>query len=196
MNYADFSRLPPPLRSQVESELQSGERITWMDQPIAGRLARSSWGALLFDLPLTAFAIFWVTMAAMSVSKTKNSVLLWVFILFGVPFILAGLGMLSSPYWVRCSAQRSVYVLTDRCAIIFQGGWRGKISVRSFEPAALTDLKREQFADGSGNLGFALDWRLGGKGGPYATSVGFIAIRDVKNVEAMVLALARKGAAA
>ncbi len=192
----DSSRLPPGLRSLVERELQSGERITWMEQPIPGRMARGSLGLVLFGIPWTAFAIFWVTMAATGVSKSKAPGPFWAFPLFGVPFILIGLGLLASPYWARRAALRSVYVLTDRRAIVFRAGWRGSVTVRSFEPAALTDLKREQCADGSGDLVFTQDWRRGSRGGSYATNVGFVAVRDVKNVEELVRALARKGAAA
>ncbi len=189
---SELAQLPQTLRSQVESELQSGERILWMDQPLPGRLARSSLGLVLFGIPWTAFAIFWVAMATVGVSKSNAPGAFWLFPLFGVPFVLVGLGMLSSPYWMRRSALRCAYVLTDRRAIIFQAGWRESISVRSFEPAALRDLNRTQHSDGSGDLVFTEDWRRGSKGRQYRTKVGFIAVRDVKTVEQMVRALAQK----
>lgn len=192
---SDFSRLPPELRSQVELELQSGERIVWMDQPIPGRLARGSIAIVLFGIPWTAFAIFWVGMAAKGVSSMQGGAIGWLFPLFGVPFILIGLGMLSSPYWIRRSARRSAYVITDRRAIIFQAGWRGSVNVRSFEPSALTgELQRKQYGDGSGDLIFTQEFRRGSKGREYTTNIGFMAVRDVKGVEEMVRALAQKAA--
>ncbi len=184
--------LPRNLRSQVELELQSGECIVWLDQPIPGRLARSSLGILIFGIPWTAFAIFWVTMAAKGVSKSNGGAIVWLFPLFGVPFILIGLGMLSSPYWVRRGARRTAYVITDRRAILFQGGWRGSMTVRSFEPSALQgDLHRKQHSDGSGDLIFTQEFQRGSKGREYTTNIGFMAVRDVKGVEEKIRALAQ-----
>jgi hypothetical protein len=40
------------------------------------------------------------------------------FPLFGVPFVLIGLGMLAAPYWMRRKAQNTVYALTDKRALI------------------------------------------------------------------------------
>jgi hypothetical protein len=189
----EFSSLPREVRSQVEMELQSGERIAWMDQPIPGRMARGSLGLVIFGIPWTAFAVFWMVMAAKGVSNTKGGAITWLFPLFGLPFVLIGIGMLSSPYWARRRAQRMAYVITDRRAIIFQGGWRGSVNVRSFEPSTLKgDLQRKQHADGSGDLIFAQELRRGSKGRQYTANIGFLAVRDVKAVEEMVRTLAQK----
>lgn len=171
-------------------ELRSGERIVWMDQPIPGRMARSSIGLVIFGIPWTAFAVFWIVMAMKGVSKSKEAGPVWLFPLFGLPFVLIGMVLLSSPYWMRRKAQRVAYVLTDRRAIIFEGGWRRSFSVRSFEPSALDELHRKQFNDGSGDLVFARDIRRGSKGRQYNVDVGFLGVRDVKSVEEMVRALA------
>jgi hypothetical protein len=189
------ARMDQALRTRVEMELQPGERIVWMDQPIPGRMARGSWALVVFGIPWTAFAVFWTAMAAKGVSSEKGAGPFILFPLFGVPFILIGLGMLTSPYWARRRATRVAYVVTDRRAIILQGGWRGSMSIRSFEPAALTDLNRTQHADGSGDLVFTHDFRRGSKGRTYTTDVGFIGVRDVRSVEEHVRALAAKASA-
>jgi hypothetical protein len=189
----EFSSLPRELRSQVEMELQSGERIVWMDQPIPGHMARGTLGLIIFGIPWTAFAVFWTVMAAKGTSSMKGGAITWLFPLFGVPFIFIGIGMLSSPYWARRRAERMAYVITDRRAIIFQGGWRGSINVRSFEPSTLKgDLQRKQHADGSGDLIFTQELRRGSKGRQYTTNIGFLAVREVKAVEEMVRTLAQK----
>ena len=100
--------------------------------------------------------------------------------------------MLSSPYWARRKARRSAYVLTDRRAILFTAGGRGSVTIRSFEPERLTDLRREQHADGSGDLVFAQDIRRDSDGDRHSTGVGFLAIREVKAVEELVRALAQR----
>ena len=190
----EISQLPPSLRDQVNAELQSGERITWLDQPIAARLARTSIPAVLFGIPWTAFAIFWVVMASKGVSQSHNAGAFQFFPLFGVPFILVGFGMLSSPYWAARSGRRTVYLLTDRRAIVLRTNFFGSVNVRSFEASTLTDLQRNQNRDGSGDLIFAQDLRSGSRGREYTVNIGFLAVRDVKNVENRVRALAAHSA--
>lgn len=194
-SYPDITRLPQKLRSLVESEMQAGERINWMEQPIPGRMARMTLPIVLFGIPWTAFALSWTASAAWGTSKVEGGPGLFsAFPLFGLPFILIGLGMLSSPYWSRRKAHRSAYVLTDRRAILFSADWRGSVTVRSFEPERLTDLQRKQHADGSGDLVFAQDSRRDSDGGRHTIDVGFLAIREVKNVEELVKALAQRSA--
>jgi hypothetical protein len=192
MIYTDNNNmeLTPQLQTLVDSELQSGESITWMDQPLPNRMARSMIPIVLIGIPFTAFAIFWTVGAAEGASAAHAPGPFMFFPLFGIPFIIVGLGMLSSPFWVARAAKNSVYVLTNRRAIIFKAGWYGSVSVRSFEAQALTDLQRNQNADGSGDLIFAQDIRRDSEGHRHSTNIGFLAIRDVKSVEAMVRALA------
>lgn len=200
------SNLPPVVRSVVESEVGSDERVLWIEQPIPGLLARTAIPMALFAVPFTAFAVFWIVMALWTTSSAPGApgsgaqgagtqgpaIMRIVFPLFGVPFLLAGVWMLSSPLWVRRSAARSVYVLTDRRAIIIRGGRWGAMDVRSFEPAALTDLRRQQRADGSGDLIFASELSIDEGPRPRgsfpltAKNVGFLAISDVRGVEAMM----------
>src|SRR5437763_9868076 len=123
--------LSPELAALVDAELASGERMVWVGQPIPSRYARGSLAIVLFGIPWTAFAIFW--MAGVSGFKIPNLTrgFGW-FPLFGIPFVLIGLGMLSTPFWVRRKARRTAYVITDRRAIVVEGGaWRS-VTIRSF----------------------------------------------------------------
>lgn len=193
MSYYDATSIPPELRAMIENELQSGERITWTGQPIPGRTTKGSWGIILFGIPWTAFAVFWTYMASGPLRNTHHNPgpIGYLFPLFGVPFILIGLAMLSSPFWLRRMAARTVYVLTDRRAILFTGGLRrGSMTVRSFQPDQLRQLQRNQNSDGTGDLIFTQDIDTGKNGNQYPRDVGFIGIRDVKQVEELVRNLA------
>ena len=53
-------------------------------------------------------------------------------------------------------------------------------------------MRREQHADGSGDLVFAQDIRRDSDGDRHSTGVGFLAIREVKAVEELVRALAQR----
>jgi hypothetical protein len=100
--------------------------------------------------------------------------------------------MLSSPYWAFRRAKRTAYILTDRRAVVLSVGWRSKVSVRAFEAEGLTDLQRTERADGSGDLVFATDVTAGSRGRTRSTEVGFIAVRDVKEVEGRVRRLVQQ----
>ncbi len=106
------------------------------------------------------------------------------FPLFGVPFILIGLGMLSTPLWMRRSARRTVYVITDRRAIVIGGAWA--LHIESFPPSRLTDIRRKQRRDGSGDLIFRTEVSHGRNGRTHESHVGFMAVSDVKGVEDLI----------
>jgi hypothetical protein len=188
-------RLAPHLQSLVDSELQPGERVTWLDQPIPRRFARKGLPILFFAVPWTAFALFWTGAAAwMSFQVKEKSAMSLAFPLFGLPFVLIGVAMLSTPWWLGRAARRIVYVLTDRRAIVLSAGWRGSVKARSFAPERLKDLRRKQHADGSGDIVFVQDVTRNGGGGRQSSDAGFLAIPDVRNVEEMARALAAKTA--
>ena len=209
MTHLHPSQLPPQLHALVESELQEGERITWLEQPIPGQMARSMLPVVLFGIPWTAIVLV-ITGGAATVAfdpmagtpwegtGIAGNVGIWhtpgwfaLFPLIGVPFILVGLGMLSSPYWAYRAARRSAYVLTDCRAIVFSRDWFNRITIRSFPPERLTELHRKQRADGSGDLVFAQESWRDDDGHRRSRDIGFLAIREVKAVEALVRALAR-----
>jgi hypothetical protein len=191
MSYSDATQLPDALRAAVEGELREGEHVTWIDQPIASRFLWTALPTLIFAVPWTAFSLFW-TWSAYAMTRGRGAAGL-AFAAFGLPFVLAGLGMFTSPYWIRRAAQRTLYVLTDRRAIILVPTWRG-IRERSFEPAQLHDLRRTQRADGSGDLVFTTELTGYTRGRPLATAIGFQAVPDVRGVEDRVRALAQLGA--
>lgn len=64
MSYVDPFSLPDGLRPVVEAEIELGERIAWLEQPIPRAMARTAWPIVLFAIPWTAFAIFWTVSAA------------------------------------------------------------------------------------------------------------------------------------
>lgn len=82
--------------------------------------------------------------------------------------------------------------MSDQRALLFAAGWRGSVTVRSFEPERLMDLRRKQYSDGTGDLVFTQDARCDSEGHTRATDVGFLAVRDVSSVEALVRTLIQR----
>lgn len=173
----------------IDAELQPGERVTWSGQPIPGRFARRSIAIVIFGIPFTAFAIFWIA-GASEFKQPDFSGGAGLFPLFGVPFVLIGLGMLSSPFWMRLKAARTAYAITDRRALIIEGRLFRSIGIRSFESDRLRDIRRVQNSDGSGDLIFERTWTTDADGARQSTDHGFQAISDVKAVETLIRQLA------
>ncbi len=52
------------LRDMVERELNKNERVLWVGQPLPAKMARKSLPAVLFGIPWTGFALFWMAGAS------------------------------------------------------------------------------------------------------------------------------------
>jgi hypothetical protein len=199
-SFDDF--LPAELSARVDGELAKGERVIWTGQPIAWRFVWPSLFIVLFGIPWTAFAIFWMAIAGGISGHVPEQApdffsLFRFFPLFGIPFVLIGLAMLSAPYWALRKARRTVYAITDRRVLLIEGGLLGSVRVRSIEPERLNDVTRTQYADGSGNLILQRQYQGNAQNrGAQFLNIGFYAIPDVKHVEDLVRELASKAAPA
>ncbi len=175
--------LPVDLQSIVRSELKRDEEVFWVGQPDPGRFSRSALPIVLFGIPWTAFAIFWIYGASGFKSPSVSGPAGF-FPLFGLPFVLIGFGMLSSPYWLKRKAKRMVYVITDRRAIIFGGG--RNVKIESFGGADMSNISKVVRGDGSGDLIFAsyINFSRDSDGdcNRNITKIGFIAVKNISEV--------------
>ncbi|MBV9852524.1 MAG: hypothetical protein JO250_22900 [Armatimonadetes bacterium] len=182
------TRLPPDLERQLQNELDAGEAVLWSGQPLPGRYARQGIAPMLFGIPFTAFAVFWMYGASGFGHPINGPGPVAFFWLFGLPFLLIGLGMLLSPLWLWRKAGRTAYAVTDRRVLILGGGSFGSTNIRNVPPPALTDRTRTQFADGSGNLLFPrlTTVRYDSEGDRTTNTVGLYGIPDVKGVDDLI----------
>ena len=112
------------------------------------------------------------------------------FPLFGVPFVVVGIAMFLSPLWSYLKSLRTVYVITNRRAITFNGG--RSMTIRSYPPEKLQDIFRRQKRDGSGDIIFTpKPWLESGKN-KQTEELGFLRIANPKQVEQMLEALGKK----
>jgi len=185
--------IPRELEDKVKHELQTGERVLWMEQPIPRYFTAMSTGAFLFAIPWTAFAIFWIGRASGFKLPDFGKGGFSFFPLFGVPFVLIGLGMLSSPLWSYRKAFKTVYVITDRRAITFDAGWT--TTIRSYPPDRLQNIHRKEKRDATGDVVFGQRVWSGSEGGRQAQDLGFLNIREPKKVEQMLGKLAEHATA-
>lgn len=179
MKFLD-STISRKLNDAVERELESGETVSFIETPQPRFFTTASTGVFVFAIPWTLFALFWVAGAAgFKVPDFKNGADL--FPLFGVPFVLIGFAMLSSPIWTYRNAYKTVYVITDRRAISIVGGFR--TTIRSFFPDDLGDLHRTQRSDGSGDVIVGTTTKWDSDGDAYSTPYGFLGVKNAKATE-------------
>ena len=178
--------IPGELRSKVDEELEPGEAIQWMDGPVPKFFTSKSTGAFVFGIPWTAFAVFWTFMVHKAGSSPGNDTGNLTY-LFGIPFILIGFLLLTSPLFEYRRSFRTVYVVTNRRAIILEG--KTTTTIKSYPPRKLKNLYRKERGNGTGDVVLEQHyWR--DEGSMNSEEIGFTQINSVKDVEAMLKRLA------
>ena len=215
-----LTELPQNLCDRVSSELEPGEKIFWMDQP---RPATGfSWWLMapcLFAIPWTGFTLFWIAGAIGAFDKGRAvfahlDIQRLLFGAFGIPFLLIGLAMFLSPFWARKkrlkAARETVYILTDKRALILNSGYfgdsllgfvaggavlvlgRSPYVVTSYPPDKLGNIRRIQREDCTGDLAFGETILTSeSNSARTVTCDGFFSVPDAREVEKMLRLLAR-----
>lgn len=180
--------IPRDLQSRIALELDPGERIQWMDMPIPRYFTPNSTKAFIFAIPWTAFALFW-TYAAAGFEMPDLTSFEDLFCLFGVPFILIGILMFCTPLWTYHQALKTVYVITDRRAIILAAAKPAKLS--SYPPEALAHLTLREHQDGTGDIIIAREESFDSDGDSYIKEFGFFQIPFPAEIKARLDELAQ-----
>jgi hypothetical protein len=168
----------------VAAQLDPGEGLLWSGSPSPGRMALSAVPAMVFGIPFGGFAAYWIFMAYQITSKSKGPDPSNFFPLFGIPFLLIGLGMLTAPLWAYLSASRTQYALTSKRALIVSNYFT--LIVRSFTYEEMGEVQRLERAGGEGDLFFAQRAVVTRRGATVLKRVGFLGIPDVRSVEQMI----------
>lgn len=183
-----ISNLSGVLQARLRAELKPGEAVVWAGQPDPGTYMRSGFKIWFFFIPWTAFSLFWMAGASGFQMPTFDSG--WsLFPLFGLPFLLIGIGGLSSPLWLRRKAQSMVYAITTQRVITIEG--TKSITVKAYLPEDLGDIERTEHQDGSGDLIFHREAYRDSKGNQQSRQIGFFAISDVRRVGGVLESLSR-----
>jgi hypothetical protein len=190
--------IPRPLKDFTEREF-IGERLIWAERPDNRIAVLLSFGMWLFAIPWTAFSLFWISIPAAALyegymgvnigaPKGAPTVGMWAFALWGVPFLLAGFGMLLTPLFTWRKGSKTLFVLTSKRLTTLQSG--SQVKVISIYPQEISGLSRKEGPDGRGTLTVSLGYERDSDGDRMPKSALFGVIADVRKVEAMVRALA------
>ena len=182
----DYSKLPRWFR-QVELKEFAGEKIHWAGMPNATVAMRGGFFLWLFAVPWTAFTLFWEISVLRSwlysIPNGKGGPAGFGLVLWGIPFVLVGLGMLSFPYFAARAARRTVHVLTDKRMVTVR--FDRNLHVETLNLRAITRIKRSEKQDRSGTLVIELDTMRDSEGST-TRSETFYGIRDVHAVELLL----------
>jgi hypothetical protein len=164
----------------ITRRLAADEQLVWWDRPEPSLFARRELNfGVLFGAFFLLFALFWMSMAWQAPG---------VFFVFGVPFVLFGLWMASTPLRAYWDASAMLFALTDKRALILTGS---KAAARPLEHVEYVET--ESFADGSGHVLFINEaasfspwtWNMQ----PMMRKSGFIAVADAERVGSEMLKL-------
>jgi hypothetical protein len=131
----------------LESQLVPGEWLLWSGQPSQGFLLRAADAYLIpFSLLWAGFAVFWEV-------RVFSTDLSFIFMLWGVPFILVGLYITVGRFFIDARQRsKTYYGVTNERLIIVSGLLSRK--VESLNLRALKDISLNEKSNGGGTITF------------------------------------------
>lgn len=185
---------PSDAQLRAQSELQSGESLYWTGVANPSRAAVSALPATLFGIPFAGFALFWISTAwhatqGMARSSNAFAKSFSVFPIFGVPFLLVGLGILLAPLWVYLKGRNTVYAVTNKRVMIISGA--SNRTVKSCTAADIVSVDHRERPDGSGDVLIRtnLQMRAQNSNSLSQMTIGLYGVPNVKDVAAQVMNL-------
>lgn len=177
-----------PLDLALQRELQPGERVLWQGRPLP-RVLVKGFGIYLFAVPWTAFSLFWTIMATGGAAASWDSIgpLSIAFPLFGLPFIVIGLGMLSVPFVPLFLRRRVAFAVTDRRLLRFV--LAGRLRTQSIPGDRIGSFDRSERPDGSGSLSIVVGSHIDSDGDRRVNRFDIGEVPDVMAVERHVRAM-------
>jgi hypothetical protein len=161
-------KIPRELRRMIDNELQPGELLRWIEQPLPRFFTAGSIKCVLLGIPWTSFAISltWGVASELNLPDPRetlppeylsvlfSNLILIPFVLLGMGFVLLGFGMLLSPIWLWQEARNTVYLVTDKRALLVFRFFSSTL-IRSYFPDQFKDIHRKERADGTGLVIFS-----------------------------------------
>jgi hypothetical protein len=177
----------------AQSELQPGESLLWAGTTDPARAAISALPAALFGVPFAGFALFWITMAyrgSHAISNSSHNPIGGVFSffpLFGLPFLLIGLGIVFAPLFVYFKSQKTVYAITDKRVLVILGG-RNRM-IRACTPADIISVDHREREGGKGDVIIRTSGYIQNRNFYSQVSIRLLGVNNVKEVARLVLNL-------
>jgi hypothetical protein len=183
---------PNDAQMRAQSELESGESLLWSGTVNPARAALSALPAAFFGIPFAGFALFWMNLAyrgTHAMSRAHNPVATGfnLFPLFGLPFLLIGLGIVFAPLWAYLKGRNGVYAVTDRRVMVITGG--ASRAVKSITPNDIVEVDHKERTDLSGDVLIRTNAVVRASNMTSQVTVGLYGVPNVKEVAQLVMNL-------
>lgn len=194
MTEPDDEPRPSPLQDALSRDVPPDEPIRWVGRPGPRVGDWRDWLIVIFGIEWTALAALFTAGAAAIVFNggMRGDNPLWspiCFPLFGVPFVLFGIWMITAPARARRRLRNTVYAVTDRRAVVIERGYWGA-TVHSFGPEQLAGSSFIERPGGRGDVILSETAHVDSDGVRHVTQVGFLNIPDARRIEGLVRHLA------
>jgi hypothetical protein len=192
------ARIPARLRERIEKELETGESIQWLEQPIARFFTRTTAGIFLAGLLSLGFTVFWLSgwleMTGLQGARTGDPIGNFVRnggVLVGIVMGIFALVPLAVPLLHWQEVRGTLYAITNRRAIVLKSG--SPRVVQSFFPREPVVIERRENADGSGDLIVFIHREKDFDGDTFTKELGFKYLREPREFERRLLGIDRGG---
>ena len=179
---------------RAQSELESGESLSWAGTADPGRSALGALPVAFFGIPFAGFALFWMSQAFRAtaiMNKSAHNAFtsgFAIFPLFGIPFLFIGLAIVLAPFRVFLKAKSTVYAVTNRRVMVITGS--KSRSVKSYTPADIASVEHRERPDGSGDIVLMTNTlQRAGNNMAMPMKVALCGVPNVKQVAEQVMAL-------
>ncbi len=140
----------PDMADRWEDYFESGETLLWQGQPRPMR--RPSIGAIflaVFGIPFLVAGLFIFFTAIAGLAGADNGVGNWAMagfmLVFSLPFIGAGAGMMFGPWYMQANAHRKVrYALSNKRAYIATQWWSKSLQSVLIDPDGTVTLENDR----------------------------------------------------
>lgn len=191
--------LPDYVTAAVQRET-TGKKVRWVGQPDARRVF--CWAALIwiFAIPWTVFSLGWESVALAAVFSQKGdgwdggsfSVFLYIFPIFGLPFVAIGAGMIAAPFWAYFKSRNQAHVVTDDEVITITAKRSGVINVEPVQIATIKKIERNERPNGFGTLTIVTGYGKDSDGDVVERSQKWVGIPDVRKVDQLIAEATKK----
>lgn len=109
----------------LQQVVEPDEKVLWAGMPAAWRMVAGSFLVYVFAVPWTVFTFGWLWQVTGGLHWPKPAAGVYpawepfTFAVVGVVMFLAGLVMLTLPFWKWFAAKRTIYAVTDRRVLKF-----------------------------------------------------------------------------
>jgi hypothetical protein len=182
--------LPRHVLDAIERKTADAD-VQWVGRPDWRTVLK--WGMLTwcFAVPWTLFSVFWTLAAAGAIvsgpgRSSSGSWFVFIFPLWGLPFIGVGIAMLASPFYLARTARNTAYVVTTDAIMTIAASRSGTVTTRTLPFGQILSVEVTEKPSGYGTLKLHKGWRTDSEGDRVRDEETLVGIPEAAKVAALI----------